>query len=344
MTIKIGILGAGSVGCYLAGSLLNGARNAGRENVAVSLLGRAYMGEQLAAYGLTISDFRGLNRHFSGDQFDFSDDAEIMADADFLLVTVKSSASADLAQQIRPYLKPGAQVISIQNGVGNAEALAAALPGVDVLPGMIAFNVLQRGEGRFHAGTDGAVMVQRSAATQKLEKCFLGSGLRFELQDDMQAVLWSKLLLNLNNSINALAGVPLKEELSQRGYRQCLSLLQTEALRAISAAGIPLIQLSGVPAKMMPRLLKVPDFLFKLLAQKMLAIDPLARSSMWEDLERGRITEVDWLNGEVVKLAQKQGLDALANRRIIALIRAAEQGGRRDFSGPELLSLLKGRE
>jgi 2-dehydropantoate 2-reductase len=73
----------------------------------------------------------------------------------------------------------------------------------------------------------------------------------------------------------------------------------------------------------------------------MLAIDPLARSSMWEDLELGRATEVDWLNGEVVRLAQKQGRRAPVNARLVELIREAEQGGRRDWSGPELLAELR---
>ena len=85
----------------------------------------------------------------------------------------------------------------------------------------------------------------------------------------------------------------------------------------------------------------MPDWLFRILGGKMLAIDPQARSSMWEDLERGRRTEIDWINGEVVRLAESLGQQAPVNRMLIQLIREAEQGGRRDWSGDELLAVLR---
>jgi 2-dehydropantoate 2-reductase len=73
----------------------------------------------------------------------------------------------------------------------------------------------------------------------------------------------------------------------------------------------------------------------------MLAIDPLARSSMWEDLEAGRRTEVDWLNGEIVRLARTQGREAPVNTRLLALVRAAEMGGERHWRGAALLAELR---
>ena len=94
------------------------------------------------------------------------------------------------------------------------------------------------------------------------------------------------------------------------------------------------------PPKLLPALLDVPDAVFRVLAGKMLAIDPLARSSMWEDLQAGRATEIDYLNGEVVRLAQSLGRDAPVNGRLVALVLEAERGGRRDWTGPELLEEL----
>jgi 2-dehydropantoate 2-reductase len=73
----------------------------------------------------------------------------------------------------------------------------------------------------------------------------------------------------------------------------------------------------------------------------MLAIDPLARSSMWEDLEAGRRTEVDWLNGEIVRFARTQGREAPINARLLALVRAAETGGERHWRGAALLAELR---
>jgi 2-dehydropantoate 2-reductase len=88
-----------------------------------------------------------------------------------------------------------------------------------------------------------------------------------------------------------------------------------------------------------PAILRLPDFLFRRLAAKMLAIDPLARTSMWEDLEAGRTTEIDYLNGEVVRLAESLNRTAPVNAKLVELIRQAETN-RHPWSGPDLLREL----
>ncbi|MFL6172592.1 MAG: ketopantoate reductase C-terminal domain-containing protein, partial [Marmoricola sp.] len=154
------------------------------------------------------------------------------------------------------------------------------------------------------------------------------------------AVLWAKLLLNLNNAINALSGLPLKEELSQRDYRVCLAMAQAETLGVLKAAGIKPAKITPLPPGLLPTLLKVPDAIFARVATKMLEIDPIARSSMADDLALGRTTEIDWINGEVVRLAAQVAMTAPINEKVVSLIRAAEQGGRRDWSGAELRAAL----
>ncbi|MGP3966095.1 ketopantoate reductase C-terminal domain-containing protein [Streptomyces sp. 6N223] len=117
-------------------------------------------------------------------------------------------------------------------------------------------------------------------------------------------------------------------------------MAQREALRAYAAAGLGPARLTPVPPRWMPAVLCVPDAVFARVAGRMLAIDPLARSSMWEDLEAGRATEVDHLNGEIVTLARRHATRAPANERLVALVRDAEAGGRREWSGEELLAEL----
>ncbi|WP_373079995.1 2-dehydropantoate 2-reductase [Zhongshania sp.] len=333
MALRIGIVGAGSIGCYIGAALQMGGAE-------VCFLGRPRMAKELAEHGLHISDFRGLKYSVAAPHVRFYTEISNLPKQDFIIVTVKSGDTAAIAEQLAPFIGGDTTVISLQNGVANAVILRQALPESPVLAGMIAFNVLQLGNGCFHAGTDGAVIVEASAAVSELGTVLAPSGTPFETQTDMRSVLWSKLLLNLNNPINALSGLPLKTELSQRAYRRCLGLLQREALAAIAAAEIPLQRLTAVPASVLPYILALPDFLFTRLAQPMLAIDPTARSSMWEDLERGRKTEVEWLNGEVLSLAKAHGLTAPANARLKALVHRAEEGGRRDYSGTELLALI----
>ncbi|MDB5987833.1 MAG: 2-dehydropantoate 2-reductase [Nevskia sp.] len=331
---RICIFGAGSVGCYIGGRLLSaGAR--------VRLIGRARLAQQLRADGLKLSDLRGASQRVPAEQIDFVvDDANAAADAGLVLITVKSAATEQAGQTLASVLKPGTTVISFQNGLGHAATLQRWLPQCVVLAGMVPFNVLNRGGGAFHQGSAGQLMVQGSAALRPYLASFAAAGLAIEQRNDMPAVQWGKLLLNLNNSINALCGLPLKVELSQRSYRRCCAAAQYEAIQILAAAGQAVAKLTPLPVAWLPRMLELPDFLFRLAANRMLAIDPLARSSMWEDLEAGRSTEVDWLNGEIVRLAVRSGRHAPINQRLLELIRAAERGGRRDWPGDALLAEL----
>jgi 2-dehydropantoate 2-reductase len=165
-------------------------------------------------------------------------------------------------------------------------------------------------------------------------EAFQRAGLPLTQHDDILPLQWAKLLLNLNNPINALSDLPLRDELAQRAYRRCLAAAQAETLGILDAAGIEPAQLLAVPMHRFPMILRLPDFLFRLLA-----IDPLARTSMWEDLEAGRPTEIDYLNGEVVRLAESLGRTAPVNAELVGLIRAAETD-RRAWSGAELLRAL----
>jgi 2-dehydropantoate 2-reductase len=148
------------------------------------------------------------------------------------------------------------------------------------------------------------------------------------------------LLLNLNNPVNALSGLPLKAQLSQRAYRRCLALLMAEAQGVLNAAGIRPAKVAKVGPAWLPHLLRLPDAVFSRLAAAMLSMDEQARSSMWEDLQAGRRTEVDYLNGAVVALAESLGRDAPANRRVVALVRAAEAAPGQALSGPALWQAL----
>lgn len=330
---RIVIYGAGMVGNYLGGRL--------HAHAQVCFIARQRMAESLKAHGLTVSDLQGRRRHIPPAALDIATQAAAAQDADAVLVTVKSAATMEAAHELAEVLAPDTLVISFQNGVRNTADLRAALPRCRVLAGMIPFNVTQPEPAHFHQGSSGTLMLERSSMLpSSLLGAFKAGGLALHLRDDMQAVLWAKLLLNLNNPLNALSGLPLREELAQRAWRQCLALLQEEGLQVLSAAGIRPAQLTALPAQWLPKLLALPDSLFQRLAARMLAIDPLARSSMWDDLQAGRRTEVDYINGEIVALANSKGRRAPANARIVALLREAEQSPVR-WQASSLLKLLR---
>ncbi|MBB3047049.1 2-dehydropantoate 2-reductase [Litorivivens lipolytica] len=331
---KVCIYGAGSIGAYVGGRL----QAAG---VEVSFIGRERIARQVAEHGLHLTDWQGADIHLPVDTIRFTTEDASATEADVIIVAVKSAATDEVGKALRGRINSDVAVVSLQNGIGNARTLAKHLPDNPVLTGMISFNVLQRGNGHFHAGTEGELMCDPHPRLEALLDYFQAGDLPLELRPDMHAVQWAKLLMNLNNPLNALSGIPLHDELSQRDYRRSLALLIDESLSVLKRSEIRPAKLMPVPMSLLPWVLRTPDWLFARLAKQMLAIDPLARSSMWEDLEAGRVTEIDWINGEVVRQAQKVGASAAANLRVIELVKAAEKGGKRDWSGAELLSELK---
>ena len=328
----IAIVGAGSVGCYIGGRLQDHAR--------LTFVGRPALAAAVAAQGMELSDLGGYRRHLEPSAVTFRTDLQDIADADLVLVTVKSGATAAIAAELGAALVRPTVVLSLQNGLRNADVLRRHLPAHVVLAGMVPFNVVQSPPAAFHQGSSGSLMAQADSRLSPFLDAFRLAGIPLMLREDMPAVLRAKLLLNLNNVINALSDLPLREELSKRAWRRCLALAQREALGIFAAAHLSTARLTPIPTGWMPMLLQLPDCCFQRVAARMLAIDPLARSSTWEDLRAGRRTEADAIQGEVIALAVEQGLEAPVNARLLALIREAEQR-RASMSGEELLRQLR---
>ena len=207
---------------------------------------------------------------------DLRAEPQAAAGAALVPVGVKSAATVDAAQQLASVLEPGTVVISLQNGLHNADVLRDALPRCTVLAGMVPFNVVQRVPGVFHQASSGELMEASDARLAAWLSAFANAGLPLELRRDMAAVQLAKLLININNTINALSDLPLRDELSQRGWRRCLALAQREALAVFRHARVPVAKLTPVPTSWLPRVLQLPNVLFSRVASRMLAIDSLA--------------------------------------------------------------------
>jgi 2-dehydropantoate 2-reductase len=319
--MRIAVAGAGSIGCYVGGCLTLAGRD-------VTLLLRPALAEAIARHGLRVSDLDGADRVLAPAAVRLATDPEAaFADADIILVTVKSGATEAMAGLIAEHAASGATVVSLQNGVGNVDVLLARLGGMaQVVPGMVPFNVVQtlaQGQPvRVHRATSGTVQIGAGAAG--LREALAVKGAAVAESRDMAGVLWGKLLLNLNNALNALAGIPLAAELGDKRWRRLLARQIEEGLKVLKAAGIRPARIEGVPPGAVPRILRLPNWLFRRVAASMLAIDPEARSSMWEDLERRRPTEIDYLQGAILRLAAKTGVRVPLTERIVRLVKEAE--------------------
>jgi len=315
---SIAIAGAGSIGFFIGGLL----HHAGHK---ISFLARERMIKKINQYGLRLTDYTGLDLAIEQSELNLKDNPKRLSKADIILVTVKSSATKEMAELIKSYAKPNAIIISLQNGMNNGEILKATLKGFEVLSGMVPFNVAQMDGARFHRGTSGNIVIQRSS--KKLAQDLITPNLTFEETRDIKSIQSGKLLINLNNALNALSGLTLREQLNNRGWRKIIADQMSEAHKIMKSAGMEPKPPSPVPASLIPYILKLPTPLFKLIAKQMLAIDPLARSSMWEDLKLGRKTEIDELQGVIMKLANKHNLPASVNTRVLEKIKQAEKLG-----------------
>lgn len=262
MTLQnITIAGAGSIGCFVGGLLAYHGH-------AVRFVARARNVAGLSKTGgLKLTDYAGMNLTVPG--HDFSDDPSILASADVILVTVKSSATAEMGQLIAEHAKPDALIISLQNGVGNTATLRAALPNHDVRAGMVPFNVVEMDIAAYHRATSGDIEV--------------GAGVFLDLNtehlawksvDNIEAVQWGKLLINLGNALNALSGITLYEQLQDRAWRRLIADQMAEALGILKANNITPAKTTAAPPALIPHILRLPTPLFKRVGAKMLTIDP----------------------------------------------------------------------
>jgi 2-dehydropantoate 2-reductase len=118
----------------------------------------------------------------------------------------------------------------------------------------------------------------------------------------------------------------LLDQLGERDYRRVVAASIVEALDLLGTAGIEPAQVGPIPPKLLPHAIAAPNFIFKNLLLRVQKIDAKARSSMADDLAAGRETEIDYLNGEIVKLARSLGRDAPVNRTLVDLVKQAEAG------------------
>nr|WP_314446050.1 2-dehydropantoate 2-reductase [uncultured Sphingomonas sp.] len=315
MAQRIVIAGAGSIGCFVGGLLALGGAE-------VVLLARPRIAEEVVHFGLHLTSLEGWSERISPHGLRIeTDPAAALAGAHLVLVTVKSGATKAMGQLIAAHAPAGVPVVSLQNGLGNAALLRSVLPDRAVYAGMVSFNVLHQGEGRFHRGTSGPLVIESGAPL------LTAPHLDMLTHQDMGAVLAGKLVYNLNNALNALSGLTLRNQLADRRWRLILAAAQEEALAVFAAEGIQPWSLGKIPISRFPRLLRLPDLLFRLVSRRGVRIDASARSSMWEDLERRRQTEVNELQGEVIRRAAALGLPVPVNRAIADAIKAAEQAG-----------------
>lgn len=315
------VFGAGLIGCFLGGIF-------SWKQLPVQLVCRARIKETLIG-GLTLTDYN--NNRAKVDDLQFIDSDEVPSytgSCSFLWVTVKCTGMEQAALDIAPLVGQDTVIFCCQNGLGSDKIIKQRYPNNLVLRVMVPFNVAQIKPGHLHRGSQGAMTLesttQRQEVVSLLQNLLDSDLMPVDISTNMHALLWAKLQLNLGNSINALANIPVKNMLQQKHYRLVIAAMMDELLSVTKGLGIQLPKVTSLKATQIPTLLRLPNFLFKILANKMLAIDPTVRTSMWWDLSQGKNTEIDHLNGAIVEAANKLGIECPVNKAIITLIKQTQ--------------------
>jgi 2-dehydropantoate 2-reductase len=324
--MRYAVMGAGAVGSYVGGVLA-------RSGLPVVLIGRSAQVAAIRNVGLQIGGLVGPFRV----GLEAIESPEAVRDADVILLCVKSQDTAGACAAMAPYVPGGTPVVSIQNGVRNLDLIdESPLGSGRGVGGSAIFNAVFLEPGRVLLATSGELIFGDASrdgrfrpAMETLAREMRQAGLSVNTTPRIEGLLWSKLLINLNNGIGALTGQSIEQGMLDPVARRVSAALLAEGIRVTRDAGV---QLETIPKVDPNRILKIlslnlPSFLVRRLFRLMVRTHPEARWSTWQSLAKGLPTEIEYLNGEIVRLAEANGLHAPYNRAIRDLVLEAEEKG-----------------
>ena len=299
---RVAVVGAGAVGCYYGGMLA-------RAGAPVTLIGRAQHVESIVEAGLFLDGIRVQERI----RVAASTSIEALRGAQLVLVCVKTTDTEEAAKQIARLVRE-AQIVSLQNGVDNAERMRAAA-GLDVFAAAVYVAAEMAGPGHVRHSSRGDLVIGATregvptGTLTELAAVFNRADIPCQVTEDIRATLWKKLVLNCTyNAISALARARYGRIVRDPEMRALLVRVAEETVTVARAAGVQLDVAEQVAAGL-----------------KLGEIMPEALSSTAQDIARGKHTEIDSLNGYVVRLGEQLGVAAPINYTLYKLVKLLEE-------------------
>jgi 2-dehydropantoate 2-reductase len=295
--MQVAVIGAGAVGCYYGALLLQAGHD-------VTFIGRQPHVVAINAHGLLL-DTKTFKGHLSAEA---ATDTAVLAAPDLVLVCVKSADTEQAGRSLAGRLRPETSVLSLQNGVDNAPRLAA-VTGHAVIPVVVYVGSEMAGPGhvRHHGGGD--LAIGASPASEALAQTLQAAGIGTTISDDIEVTLWSKLIINCAyNALSAVASISYGPMLEVEGTRDVVASAVEEAITVARACGV------SIPDDIVRHIMKIP------------ANMPNQMSSTAQDLARGKPSEIDFLNGYVVRKGTELGVATPTNQALQVMVKLAERG------------------
>jgi 2-dehydropantoate 2-reductase len=305
---RIAVVGAGAVGCYFGGMLA-------RAGVPVTLIGRPQHVEAIAQNGLFLD-----STHFQ-QRIPVSASTQMSAarESDLILLCVKTPATVNAAKSLAPYLVRGAVVLSLQNGVDNVERISSAAP-IEAFPAVVYVAAEMTAPGRVkHTGRGDLVIgdllghSQKDAARQRrfesIAEVFSRAGVPCRVSQNIEGELWTKMIINCTyNAVSALTRARYRRLVKNPWTREVMIQAIQEAVAVARMAGVRLPDVDMIEVT-----LKIADSMAN------------AISSTAQDLALGKLTEIDSLNGYLVRRGAELGVGTPVNQTLHALVKLFEE-------------------
>jgi 2-dehydropantoate 2-reductase len=317
---RIAIIGAGAIGSAI-GALLS---RAGQD---VTLIARLEHAERIRREGLHVEGVLG--------SFTVPIAAATALDfrPDYAFLTVKTQDVVAAVQANIGFLG-GVPVVTFQNGVRSDELVATLLPPEQIISGVVSLTATYLMAGTVTIVHPGALIVGRPSSRNDIPVIEVAALLRgvtaTRISANIQGAHWLKLLMNLNNAFPALTNRPLRQVYAEPYLRRLAVRVMREGYHATQRTGIRLESLPEASVglfKVMARLpLWLAGWLVSAASRRMGTAQPILGSTL-QSLRRGRPTEIDYLNGEVVRLGQQWHVPAPLNAAIVAMVHQTEQTG-----------------
>lgn len=294
--LRVAVMGAGAVGCYYGGMLA-------RAGHQVTLIARPAHVAAIAQHGLRME-----TKSFDAPvHLAASSDASAVQGAQLVLFCVKSTDTETAGAQMLPYLAPDALVLTLQNGTDNAERLRGVLPQHRVAAAVVYVATEMAGPGHVKHHGRGELVIEPSPASAAAAQALVAAGVPTVVSNNVRGALWLKLILNCAyNAISAISQLPYGKTAMGDGVQEVMRDVVAECLAVAQADGV---QVAGDV-----------DAAVRMIFDTM----PNQFSSTAQDLARGKKSEIDYLNGFVVRRGTALGIATPANRVLWALVKLLE--------------------
>ncbi len=288
----IAVMGAGSVGCYFGGMLA-------RAGHPVTLIGRPSHVDTILQQGLLLETLSFTERVTLQASTSVSD----IANARIVLFCVKSTDTESAAREMLTHLSPDAIVLSLQNGVENAEILQSILP-QRVIPAVVYVATEMAGPGHLKHHGRGELAIGDSPVSAQIAAMCAAAGVPVQVSPNIIGILWGKLIVNCAyNALSAIAQKPYGKLVEGKGVPELMHTIVTECLAVAKAAGV-----------------QVPGDSYETV--RLVSTNMATQySSTAQDVARGKPNEIDYLNGYVCRQGALLGVPTPVNQTLLTLVK-----------------------